>query len=61
LVNINDMEVIKMNNGYIVALVLVLIVAAFIVVFVFPAAQAEIALALEPMQSALEVVPTVTP
>ena len=50
-----------MNNGYIAALVVVLVVAAFVVVVVFPAAQAEIALALEPVQAALETVPTVTP
>lgn len=50
-----------MNNGYVVALVLVLIIAAFVVVVVFPAAQAELALALEPVQQALEAVPTATP
>lgn len=50
-----------MNYGYVAALVLVLVIAAVVVVFVFPAAQAEVAQALEPVQNALEVVPTATP
>ena len=50
-----------MNKGYLAALVLVLVVAAFVVVFVYPAAQAEVAQALSPLQTALEVVPTAVP
>jgi hypothetical protein len=50
-----------MNKGYIAALVVVLVIATFVVVYVYPMAQAEIAQALEPMQSTLQSVPTPTP
>jgi len=48
-----------MNNGYLAALVLVLIICAVVVVVVYPAVQAELAQAMAPLNNIAETVPTV--